>query len=75
MSRDRDEEYYEPGNLHGEDIKKYKKKEDDKSYEYFVVKVRFVAQFYTKCPCECRMRITVSSDTPTCSSQPRGPSD
>ena len=43
MSTDRDEEYFEPGNLHGEDVKKLKKEEDDKSYEYFEVKVRFVA--------------------------------
>ena len=43
MSRDSDEEYFEPGNLHGEDVKKPKKEEDDKSYEYFEVKVRFVA--------------------------------
>ena len=42
MSRDRDEEYFEPGNLHGEEVKKLKK-EDDKSYEYFEVKVRFLA--------------------------------
>ena len=45
MSRDRDEEYFElePGNLLDEDVKKFKKEEDDKSYEYFVAKVRFVA--------------------------------
>ena len=42
MSRDRDGEYFEPGNLHSEEVKKFKK-EDDKSYEYFVTKVRFVA--------------------------------
>ena len=42
MSRDSDEEYFEPGNLHGEEVKKLSK-EDDKSYEYFEVKVRFVA--------------------------------
>ena len=44
MSRGSDEEYFElePGNLLDEDVKKYKK-EDDKSYEYFVAKVRFVA--------------------------------
>ena len=43
MSRDREEEYFEPGNLQSEDVKKFKKEEDDKSYEYFVAKVRFVA--------------------------------
>ena len=43
MSRDSDEEYFEPGKLHGEEVKKLKKEEDDKSYEYFEVKVRFVA--------------------------------
>ena len=64
MSTDSDEEYFEPVNLHGEEVKKLKK-EDDKSYEYFVAKVRFVVLFNTKCPCECRMRITVSSGTPT----------
>ena len=44
MSRDRDEEYFEPGNVHGdgEEVKKFKK-EDDKSYEYYEAKVRFVA--------------------------------
>ena len=34
----REEEYFEPGNLHGEEVKKVKKEEDDKSYEYFEVK-------------------------------------
>ena len=43
MSRDREEEYFEPGNQHSEDVKKFKKEEDDKSYEYFVAKVRLVA--------------------------------
>ena len=38
MSRNREEEYFEPGNLHSEDVKKVKKEEDDKSYEYFVAK-------------------------------------
>ena len=31
-------EYFEPGNLHDEDVKKFKKEEDDKSYEYFEAK-------------------------------------
>ena len=31
-------EYFEPENLHDEDVKKFKKEEDDKSYEYFVAK-------------------------------------
>ena len=51
MSRDSEEEYFELGNLHGEDVKKLKKEEDEKSYEYLKVKVRLVAQFNTKCPC------------------------
>ena len=38
MSRDREEEYFESGNLHGADVKKPKKEEDDQSYEYFEVK-------------------------------------
>ena len=37
MSRNREEEYFEPANLHSEEVKKVKK-EDDKSYEYFEVK-------------------------------------
>ena len=43
MSRDSEDEYFEPGNLHREDVKKFKKEEDDKSYEYFVAKVRILA--------------------------------
>ena len=45
MSRDRDEEYFEPVDLHGdgEEVKKFKKEDDDRTYEYFEVKVRFVA--------------------------------
>ena len=35
------EEYFEPGSVHGENVKKLKK-EDDKSYEYFEVKVSFI---------------------------------
>ena len=34
----REEEYFEPGSVNGEDVKKFKKEEDDKSYEYFVAK-------------------------------------
>ena len=33
----REEEYFEPGNLHGEDVEKFKKK-DDKTYEYYEAK-------------------------------------
>ena len=36
------EEYFEPGSVHGENVKKLKKEEDDKSYEYFEVKVSLI---------------------------------
>ena len=36
------EEYFEPGSVHGENVKKLKKEEDDQNYEYFEVKVSLI---------------------------------